>query len=50
MLHLHEYVPPVQTTKQVFVPGIGEEVDVCQASVYPIFLGGDQLTAARSRA
>ena len=50
MLHLHEYVPPVQTTKQVFVPGIGEEVDVCQASVYPIFLGGDQLTAARARA
>ena len=29
---------------------IGIDVDVCQASVYPIFLGGDQLTAARARA
>lgn len=50
MLHLHQYVPLVQTTRQVFVPGIEEEVEVCQASLHRILLGGDQLTAARARA
>ncbi len=49
MLHLHQYVPLTQTTKQLFVPSIGEEVDICQASLHPILLGGDQLTAARAR-
>lgn len=50
MLHLHQYVPLIQTTKQVHIPGIAEEVDVCQAALHRIFLGGDQLTAARARA
>ena len=50
LLHLHQYVPLVQTTKSVHVPVTEEEVDVSQASFRRILLGGDQLTTARARA
>ena len=49
LLHLHQYVPLVQTTKSVHVPVTEEEVDVSQASFRRILLGGDQLTTARAR-
>ena len=50
MLHLPQYVPLMQTTEKVLVPGIEEEIDVCKESLHRILLGGDQLTAARARA
>ncbi len=35
MLHLHQYVPLTQTTKQLFVPSIGEEVDIMSSITSP---------------
>ena len=40
LLHLHQYVPLVQTTKSVHVPVTEEEVDVSQASFRRILWGG----------
>ena len=49
MLHLHQYVPLVDGTESVEVPVTNEKVQVPRASFRRIFLGGDQLTAARAR-
>lgn len=46
--HLHQYVPVVEYTQQVIVP-TGETAEVQQASFHTVLLGGDQLTAARTR-
>ena len=47
--HFHQYVPSIESTEDVYVDGIGETVEVLQASLYNLFLGGDQLTVARAR-
>lgn len=47
MSHLHHYVPSVEYTEKITVNE--EPVEVLQASITKILLGGDQLTAARAR-
>ena len=47
--HFHQYVPSIESTKCVYVDGIGETVEVPQASLYKLLFGGDQLTVARAR-
>ena len=47
--HFHQYVPLIEGTKCIYVDGIGETVEVPNDSLYKLFLGGDQLTAARAR-
>lgn len=48
MSHLHQYVPAVEYTRQVFIP-TGETVETQEASLHTVLFGGDQLTVARSR-
>ena len=47
--HLHQYVPMLEYTQDTIVPGTMVMVSVPKASVHPILVGGDQLTAARAR-
>lgn len=47
--HLHRYVPMVEYTEDAVVPSTDITVPVSKASVHPILIGGDQLTAARAR-
>ena len=47
--HLHRYVPMVEYTEDTVVPNTDTTVSVPKASVHPILIGGDQLTAARAR-
>ena len=49
LCHLHQYVPAVEYTTSVTVPVTGETVLLQQAAFNKIFIGGDQLTAARAR-
>lgn len=49
MSHLHQYVPATKYTASVTVPGTEETVQLQQAAFHKIFVGGDQLTAARAR-
>ena len=50
--YLHQYVPMIEYTETTIVSEINETVEtveVPKASVYPIFIAGDQLTANRAR-
>ena len=47
--HLHQYVPVIENTSRIEVPGIGEEVKVKTSKMRKILFGGDQLTAVRAR-
>ena len=49
MAHLHQYVPMVENVEEVHVASIDKTVQVTSARVRPIFVGSDQLTAARAR-
>ena len=49
MCHLHHYVPSLEYSTQVFIPGIGETAEVHHAAFNKIFFGGDQLASARAR-
>lgn len=49
MSHLHQYVPMLEHHEDVAIPHTSETVSVTKASVHPIVIGGDQLTAARAR-
>ena len=49
MSTLHQYVPSVQYTEDYFISSIGQTTQVPKASLHPIIIGGDQLTAARGR-
>ena len=49
MTHLHQYVPTVSSSQERII-STGEIVKEESASIYPILVGGDQLTAARARA
>ncbi len=49
MSHLHQYVPSIEYKKTVQMMTTEETVEVPQASITKILLGGDQLTAARAR-
>jgi len=47
--HLHQYVPLVEHTADVFVPSISDAVSVVNTECHPILFGGDQLTVTRTR-
>lgn len=47
--HLHQYVPILEYTETTRVLETDETVEVPKASVHPIFLAGDQVTANRAR-
>ena len=49
MAHFHQYSPMVEHVEEVHVASIDRTVQVTTALVRPIFVGGDQLTAARAR-
>ena len=49
MAHLHQYVPVLEYSESVCVPNSDESVDMLKAVFHNIFIGGDQLTAARAR-
>ena len=49
MAHLHQYVPAVEYKSTVFIPSTGETVEVQNATMCKVLLGGDQLTVARAR-
>lgn len=49
MADLHNYVPAVSFTEDVYVKERGITVAVSRAIMYPLLFGGDQLTAARGR-
>lgn len=48
MTRIHEYVPTVSTSHEYTISS-GEQVKEESASLHPIVVGGDQLTAARMR-
>lgn len=47
--HLHQYVPTIEYQEEFLIPSIGQVVQVSKATLSPVLLGGDQLTAARIR-
>ena len=47
--NLHQYVPTVKYVEDCFIPSTGVTTQVPKASLHPIIIGGDQLTAARAR-
>ena len=47
--HMHQYVPVIEQSEDYYIPSIDETVQVRKASLHPILMGGDQLTAARAR-
>ena len=49
MCHLHEYVPALEYSKLVLIPGLGETAQVPQAAFHKIMFDGDQLTSSRAR-
>ena len=49
MSYLHQYVPCIESTKDVRVQANGEVVSVPQATFHSIVIGGDHLTAATAR-
>lgn len=49
MSNLHQYVPTVKYVGDCFIPSTGVTAQVSKASLHPIIIGGDQLTAARAR-
>lgn len=49
MSNLHQYVPAIKYTEDRFITKIGKKVQVPAALLYPLLIGGDQLTAARGR-
>ena len=46
---LQKYVPLVEYTTQQYVESFGQTVEIPKASIHPVLVGGDQLTAARGR-
>lgn len=49
MAHMHQYVPIIESSEEVYVPSLDEKVELCKARCFPIIIAGDQLTAARAR-
>lgn len=49
MARMHQYVPMVESTEEVFVTSLNEKVEVRKARSFPIIVAGDYLTAARAR-
>ena len=49
MTHLHQYVPTLKYSEHVPIPNSEESINVQKAVFHNIFIGGDQLTAARAR-
>ena len=49
MSELQGYVPLVEVTTNVYVPGVDKHVQVPGALGHPILFSGDQKTAARGR-
>ena len=49
MAHMHQYIPVVENTEEVSIPSLSESVCVPKAQCFPVFISGDQLTAARAR-
>ena len=47
--HLHQYVPAVEHTVDVFIPSKTESIAQQHIQFHRILLGGDQLTVARTR-
>lgn len=47
--HLHQYVPAVEHTVDVFIPSMTESVNLQHVRFHKVLLGGDQLTAACTR-
>ena len=47
--HIQKYVPLIEQSEDRHIPSIDKTTQVFKASVHPILLGGDQLTAARAR-
>ena len=47
--HLHQYVPAVEHTVDVFIPSRTESVSQQLVRFHRVLLGGDQLTVARTR-
>ena len=45
--HFHKYVPMVEETGKVYISSIDKFTDVTLANFHKLFIGGDQLTAAR---
>ena len=49
MAHMHQYVPIIESSEDVYVPSLNEKVEFHRARSFPIIIAGDQLTAARAR-
>ena len=49
MAHMHQYVPIIESSEEVYVPCLDEKVKFYKARTFPIIVAGDQLTAARAR-
>ena len=49
MAHMHQYVPILESSAEVYVPSLDEIVKFHKARSFPIIVAGDQLTAARAR-
>ena len=49
MAHMYQYVAIVESSEEVYVPSLDENVEVYKARSFPIIVAGDQLTAARAR-
>ena len=47
--HLHQYVPLVEHTADVFIPSINDAISVVNTVCHPILFGGDQLTVPPTR-
>lgn len=48
MAHLHSYVPTLESTKSIKVPGCEETKHLTQHNFHKVLLGGDQLTVTRA--
>lgn len=49
MAHMHQYIPIVESSEEVYVPSLDENIEFYKARSFPIIVAGDQLTAARAR-
>ena len=49
MTHFHQYVPLVEDFKPVYIADVDETVNVPEATMHKLLLGGDQLTVVRAR-
>ena len=50
MIQLHQYVSSILSTEQAYISSIDRSTSVKTATFHKLFVGGNQLTAARARA